>query len=100
MLKAGQRIIALRKEKGITQLKLSESIGIPQSTLSQYEQGKREIGAECLLSIARFFGVCIEYVMGVTDFKMCNEEFYNKFDKLTPEGKNAINSVIEVMINK
>ena len=58
------RIKQLRKEKNITASQLAKHINVADSTMSLYENGKREPPFETLKSIADFFNVSIDYLLG------------------------------------
>ncbi len=61
------RILSLlRKEKGISQKKAAESLGISQSLLSHYEKGIRECGLSFVLKVAEFYDVSCDYLLGKT----------------------------------
>lgn len=55
----------LRELRGfdMNQAEFARRIGISQGTLSKYEQGSSEIGAEALLRIAREFRCSIEWLL-------------------------------------
>lgn len=53
----------LRKSKGLTQKELSLILGLRPSTVSMYENGKREPSFEILEAIADFFNVDMNYLM-------------------------------------
>ena len=57
----------LRNARGLTQGELADRIGISRSRLSMYELGQREPDFETLESIADFFNVDIDYLMGRTN---------------------------------
>lgn len=54
----------LRKEKGLTQSKLAEKLGLSRSTIAMYETEGSEPDLATLLSIAKFFNVSIDYLVG------------------------------------
>ena len=54
----------LRKEKGISQLKLALDLNMSQNTISRYETGEREPGINELIKIADYFDVSIDYLVG------------------------------------
>lgn len=56
------RIAELRKEQGLTLKQLGEILGVRDSTLSQYETGKRNPQLGFLQEVADYFGVSIEYL--------------------------------------
>lgn len=60
----GQRIARLRKEQGITQVQLAETLGIAQQTLAHYEVGRLRVAAAMLPSLAKALSVAIEELLG------------------------------------
>jgi len=63
MAGVGERIKTRRAELGWTQDQLGQKAGISKSFLSDLENGKRSVGAENLLDIARALGVSLDYLM-------------------------------------
>lgn len=59
-----ERIRKFRKEKGFSTHKLSELTGIPQSTISKLENGKRKPDVEFLEKIADALGIFVEKLTG------------------------------------
>jgi transcriptional regulator with XRE-family HTH domain len=59
----GERIKNRRLELGWTQDQLSQKAGISKSFLSDLENGKRSVGADNLLDIARALGVSLDFLM-------------------------------------
>lgn len=53
----------LRKAKGISMKELGLKIGVAESTISQYETGKREPDFETLLKLSEFFDVSTDYLL-------------------------------------
>lgn len=64
----GERLKALRKEKGLTQEQLAAIIGVERSSIGKYE-GKSKIipSDDVKYRIAELFGVTVDYLMGYTD---------------------------------
>ena len=58
------RIRDLRKAAGMTMKQLGAIIGVAESTMSQYETGKREPDFETLLKLGEYFGVTVDYILG------------------------------------
>ena len=52
----GQRITDIRKEKGMTQVQLSERCGLSQVHISRIEAGKYDIRLDTLAAIAKALG--------------------------------------------
>ena len=73
-IKMGKFIAALRKEKGLTQEKLGEKLGVTNKTVSRWENGNYMPDVEMLLLLSEEFGVSInELICGeqlaAEDFK-------------------------------
>ena len=63
-----QRIQDLIKYKKITQAELAEKIGLSNSALSRYLQGRtKDPGDGFIIRIARFFDVSTDFLLGETD---------------------------------
>ncbi len=60
IVQIGSRIKKLRKNKGLTQKKMSELTGIPYSTYSNYENNNREPGAAQLIKIADALDISLQ----------------------------------------
>lgn len=58
---------SLRTAKGLTQDELAKSLKISRSTIGMYEGGSREPDYETLESIADFFNVDTDYLLGRTN---------------------------------
>ncbi len=65
----GERLIALRKERGFTQLKMQHLTGIDQSDYSKIERGKRYYTFEQCKRIAIALNTSMDYLAGLTDEK-------------------------------
>lgn len=64
------RLKELRQKKNLTLKKLGKHVGILDSTLSQYESGKREPGQEVWQKLAYYFGTSVSYIRGDLDTEM------------------------------
>ncbi len=61
------RVLALlRQEKGISQRKAANELGISQALLSHYENGIREPGLEFVVKVCDFYQVSADYLLGRT----------------------------------
>jgi len=56
-------ITSLRKEKGISQAKIADVIGISRTSYIDVEKGKRELNVSELEKLANFFGVSAEQIL-------------------------------------
>lgn len=60
----GPRLRALRRTRGTTLARLSETTGISLSTLSRLESGQRKPTLELLLPLAKAYGVQLDELVG------------------------------------
>ena len=63
------RLKQLRKEKGITQLKLAMDLGMNQNSISRYETEEHEADYKTLIAFADYFNVTLDYLLGRSDNK-------------------------------
>lgn len=61
------RLKQLRKERGISQLKLAMDLSMSQNTISRYETGTHEADYKTLIRLANYFNVSIDYLLEQTD---------------------------------
>ena len=61
------RLKELRKQKGITQIKLATDLNLSQNSISRYEQGVREADYKTLIMFADYFNVSVDYLLERTD---------------------------------
>ncbi len=59
-------ITLLREEKGISQKKAADDLGISQPLLSHYEKGIRECGLDFVVKTADYYDVSCDYLLGRT----------------------------------
>lgn len=64
-----ERIKALREDNDYTQTKVAHAIHVAQTTYSDYENGKVRIPLECLIDLAKFYNVDMNYISGISDIK-------------------------------
>lgn len=57
----------LRTEKNMSQQELADALGISKSAVNMYERGERQPNFEVLESIADYFNVDIDYLLGRTN---------------------------------
>lgn len=64
MSKFSVRLKELRHREGLSQQALADMLGISKSSINMYERGEREPGLETLESIADYFNVDMNYLLG------------------------------------
>lgn len=69
MVELKDRLKELRKESDLKQSEVAEALDIGRTTYSNYEQGLRSPRKDKLIKIANYFGVSVDYLLGLTDEK-------------------------------
>lgn len=69
-----ERLSELRHLKNLTERELSSKIGFAQTTYSYYEIGKRRPTTMKLLSIAQYYNVSIDYIVGRSNNTLINRK--------------------------
>ena len=62
-----RRLKKCRENTGLPQIKVAIYCDITERTYQNYELGLREPKVSILMRIARFYGVSIDYLVGLTD---------------------------------
>jgi transcriptional regulator with XRE-family HTH domain len=60
-----ERLVRLRKERGITQQELAERLGVSQPIISDYENGVLRLHAEVIMKLAEILGVSSDEMLGL-----------------------------------
>ena len=60
-------IRALREDNDITQKKMAEYLHCSQQVYSNYELGKRSLPLRHLVTLAEYYHVSTDYLLGLTD---------------------------------
>lgn len=63
------RIKQLRKEKNMTQIRLSIELDVSQETVSAYESGKHFPSVQILLKMSEIFNASCDYILGLSDIR-------------------------------
>ena len=59
-----ERLKALRKKYGYTQVSLAETLGVSKGTVAMWETGKRTPDFETLIGLSDLFDVRTDYILG------------------------------------
>lgn len=62
-----KRLKDLREDKDIYQKEIAKLLNISQQYYSEYENGKRPIPVEYLITLAKFYNTSIDYITGLTN---------------------------------
>lgn len=72
----------LREEKGVTQDTLAKYLGVTRSTIAGYETKGKQPNFECLIHMADYFNVTVDYLLRGTDVDKITLENYSSADRL------------------
>ena len=61
------RIRDLREDADLTQKQVADILQCDQSLYSKYERGERELPLRLAIQLAEFYGVSVDYLVGLTD---------------------------------
>jgi len=64
-----ERIRSLREDADLTQESVGKAVNIPQRTYAYYESGQRMVPPHVLCSLADFYDVSVDYILGRTSNK-------------------------------
>lgn len=67
MKKFMERLKDLRSEKNLSQMQLAKETGLSAGAIGFWETGKRVPNALAIITLAKYFGVTTDYLLGVTD---------------------------------
>ena len=63
-----ERLKELRMEKGISMTELAKEIGVSAIAVSRWERGLQIPNVDYAVTIAKFFNVSADYLLGLVDF--------------------------------
>lgn len=97
--KFAQILSQLRKERGISQKKAANDLGISQALLSHYEKGIRECGLDFVIRCSEYYGVTTDYLLGVSNNRNgVDMEFMSDMDNsAAPTLANASNIILNMI---
>ena len=100
----GERLTELRISAGyVKRNEFADKLGIPSTTLRNYETDVREPGHTFLKQISEFFNVSVDYLLGLTDekeilnsfrLKASEYEHIKKYSALDRHGKDMVDTVL------
>lgn len=91
MILFGERLRNLREKRDIARAKLGDRVGVSGSMIGLYETGQRYPSLPVLIAISRYFGVSVDYMLGLSDVQ---SEFVDVAG-LDVEQVNAIITLVE-----
>ena len=62
-----ERLRELREDRDLLQRDIAVIIGTTQQVYSRYENGQNEMPIRHLITLAQFYGVTSDYILGIDD---------------------------------
>jgi len=96
-----ERLVALRKERGLTQQALAGMVGMHISQIRRYESGQSQPTLDAIRKLAVALSVSADMLLFEKDERGPDDELKLQFEaasRLDPEEKRVILSVIESII--
>ncbi|MFZ1987108.1 MAG: RstR family transcriptional repressor [Desulfatitalea sp.] len=103
-----QKLSHLRKERGFTQMELSEKVGIGIAQMRRYESGKSSPTLEVIKNIAKTLVVSTDELIFDEGEQVVKQKIEDKellvqleqISRLSPHDKEALKTIMESMIIK
>jgi transcriptional regulator with XRE-family HTH domain len=101
-----QRLIKLRKERGLTQAQLADAIGISRNLLSNYELARTRLTDESIILLIEVLKVSADELLGITKTSELNGDVpsvrlvrrIQKISKLPPAEQKALLRTIDTYL--
>lgn len=95
------RLRLLRERTGVGQAKLAAATGVSVPTVSEWESGKKRPGGQRLSSVARFYGVSVDFLLsggpqtrdGIAQ-NQDEEKLLRKFRESSPKMRRAVLDIL------
>ena len=75
-----QNIKSLREDNDLYQKDIAKILGTTQSYYAQYENGKRPLPIEHLITLCKFYNVSADYILGLTQNQKPNWSIKNNIN--------------------
>lgn len=96
--KVGERIAVLRESRGLSQKGLSDELAknglvVRRETITQWENGTRDLKTEYLAKLSQFFNVTTDYLLGLSNVKSTDYN-YRAICKTTRLSESAVAALL------
>ena len=99
----GERLINLRKDRGLTQKELSETLCINYRTYSGYERDEIEASDDVKVRLAKYYNISVDYLLGLVPepYPIKNGDEYVRLPKpLSAGNRKELEQFINYLIDK
>ena len=104
-----ERLKALRKEIGMTQIELGEKLNYGSTAIANYEAGRNQPSIPDLMKIASIFDVSMDYLLCVSDIRhpyevseetVAMHKFHQYYTQLNEESKKDLFTYMRYLVYK
>jgi transcriptional regulator with XRE-family HTH domain len=104
-----ERLKALRKEIGMTQIELGEKLNYGSTAIANYEAGRNQPSIPDLMKIASIFDVSMDYLLCVSDIRhpyevseetVAMHKFHQYYTQLNEESKKELFTYMRYLVYK
>ena len=104
-----ERLKALRKEIGMTQIELGEKLNYGSTAIANYEAGRNQPSIPDLMKIASIFNVSMDYLLCVSDIRhpyevseetVAMHKFHQYYTQLNEESKKELFTYMRYLVYK
>lgn len=98
-----QHLVALRKQRGLTQQALAEMVGMHISQIRRYEAGQSQPTLDAIRNLAMALSVSADMLLFEKDERGPDDDLKLQFEavaRFDPEEKKVVRSLLEGMILK
>ena len=64
------RIRQLRRQKNMTQQEVGQALGVGNTAVSMYENGRRSLDDKTIRNLCALFGCSADYLLGLSDYRL------------------------------
>jgi len=107
MPELSERLISLRKAEKMPQKEVADAIGIALRSLRYYESGERKPTSDIVISLANFFQVSADYLLGISSIPRnsdvmlpeSEQNILQHFRDITDEGQDYVRLQMTMAVN-
>ena len=82
------RLVQLRKKRGLTQQQIADKIGVNRGSYSNWEKGKREPSFENLIKLTNILNTTTDFLLGKSNIDFGNDsKIYEEYKELLSQNK-------------
>jgi len=97
----GERLAQIRKDQGMTQVELAETVHLSQQLIAEYEAGKKNIPVWRLVNLAEALGIASDALLADSDEKTLKRgptpKLQKQIERISSLPKEQQKSILQVL---